>query len=159
MDDKLAAANSEQIAANCYFGFVKNILKGKFGVRGCAIETKQKQCFIHKKKKKKELLKRHVYQVKRYVDLKLPGRGHDGGPPHPGCAAEKGESILYATASFPASPPESPQQSLLAPPASRSDKRANSKQDLNASKHEITVQRLERLNTDISCAMFALEAP
>ena len=52
--------------------------------------------------------------------LILPGRGRDGAPLHPGCAAEKGESTLCAAASSPASPPESPRQSPLAPPASRS---------------------------------------
>lgn len=50
----------------------------------------------------------------------LPGIGHGGGPPHPGCAAEKGGSILCEAAFSPAFPLESPQQNPLAPPASRS---------------------------------------
>lgn len=52
--------------------------------------------------------------------LSVPEIGRGGGPPHPGCAAEKGGSTLCAAASSPASPPESPLQSPLALPASGS---------------------------------------
>lgn len=65
-----------------------------------------------------------AYQLKcnqQSAQLSLPGRGHGGGPRHPGCAAEKGGSTLCAAASSPVSPPESPQQSPLAPLASGSD--------------------------------------
>ena len=62
--------------------------------------------------------------------LSLPGRGHGGGPPHPGGVAMTEESILCAAASSPASLPEFPRQSSLAPPVLGSaitthDNRAN----------------------------------
>ena len=56
--------------------------------------------------KSTSLICRDVTQM--CTDLSLPGRGRGGGPLHPGCGAEKGENILCAAASFPASPLEFP---------------------------------------------------
>lgn len=51
----------------------------------------------------------------------VPGRDHGGEPLHPGCAAEKGGSTLYAAASSPAALPESLQHSPHVLPASGSN--------------------------------------
>lgn len=81
--------------------------------------------------------------------MSVPGRGHGGGPPRPGCATEKVGSTPCAAASFPVSPPASPLQNQVAPPVSGSAATTNNnRENIKVTRQELRKirQRKDRFN-------------